>query len=355
MDLRSEILDRALEHGFDLAGIAPFGPPPDAERFETWLVAGRHGSMGWLERGRRATVDPRSAWPEGRSLLVVAAGHSRSELRLEDGTRVARYAAGRDYHNWFGRRLRKLRRSLAEDGLAAPSRAFVDATPLLERSHAAAGGLGFASKAANLLHPRFGPWMFLGELILDADLEPTPTPPAGSCGTCTACIDACPTGAIVGPGEIDARLCISHATIEQRGPVDEPMRTGVDDWLFGCDVCSEVCPWGSKAPDLSGRLGTRPEFESGGAAASAADVLALEADDDQHAARWAGSPLRRPRRTGLARNAALVLGNRPREGGAVALRRALEHDPDATVRATAFWALVRGHARDAGVRHTLDR
>jgi len=357
MARREEILERALEHGFDLAGVAPFGPPPDAERFRAWLDAGRHGSMGYLERGRLATLDPRTQWPAGRSMLVVGLGHSRPALRLADGARVARYAAGRDYHNLMGKRLAKLRRALVADGLCDAGSAFVDATPLLERSHAAAAGLGFASKAANLLHPRFGPWFFLGEIILEVDLEPTPAQvPAGSCGTCTACIDACPTDAITAPGEVDARLCISYATIEHRGLVPHEVRERTGDWVFGCDVCSEVCPWGGRAPDLGERFGgTRAPLADGGEASSAAAWVALDPDDDAHRERWAGSPLRRPGRAGLARNAAVALGARPSEGGAAALRSALAGDPDPAVRAAAFWALVRAHVRDAGVREALDR
>lgn len=357
MSRRDEILERALEHGFDLAGVAPFGPPPDADRFRAWIDAGRHGSMAYLERGRIATLDPRAQWPAGRSLLVVGLGHSRAAATLEDGARVARYAAGRDYHNVMGKGLAKLRRSLVADGLCAAGSAFVDATPLLERSHAAAAGVGFGSKAANLLHPRFGPWFFLGEIILEVDLEPTPAQvPAGSCGTCTACIDACPTAAITAPGEVDARRCISYATIEHRGLAPHELRERTGPWLFGCDVCSEVCPWGAKAPDLAERFGgTRAPLAEGGGASSAARILGLPPDEAAHRERWAGSPLRRPGRAGLARNAAVVLGARPSEGGAAALRTALEGDPEPGVRASAFWSLVRAHARDAGVREALDR
>lgn len=354
---RESILEQAREVGFDLVGIAPFGPPPDAAHFESWLDEGRHGSMAYLERGRRATVDPRSQWPAGKSLLVVGLGHSRPPVELPGGGVVARYAAGRDYHNVVSKMLQKLRRALVRRGLASPGSSFVDATPLLERSHAAEGGLGTRSKAANLLDVRFGPWFFLGEMILDVDLSPTPAPDRlPSCGTCTACIDACPTSAIVEPGRVDATRCISYHTIEHRGLVGHDLRAATGPWAFGCDVCSEVCPWGSKAPDLSARFGTRPAFEAGaGEGGTLVDLLDASPEEEAHRERWRGSPLRRPGREGLARNAAVALGTVASERGRDALLRSLESDPAPMVRAAAGWALTRAHLEDAGVREALDR
>lgn len=349
------ILELARSEGFDLAGLAPLEPPRDAPRFEAWLEAGHHGSMAWLERQRERIVDPRRVAPGARTLLVVGLGHARAAGELPGGGRVARYALGRDYHNLIGKRLRRLARRLEEAGLARTVRRVVDAGPLLERSHAEAAGLGFGSRAANLLHPRFGPWFFLGELLLEEELEPTaPGPPTGSCGTCTACLDACPTGALLAPGLLDAPLCLSYQTIEQRGPIPRELREPLGDWLFGCDVCSEVCPWGREAPDASSTFGSHPGLESGALA-----LLAGEGDRAGRAAalagRLEGSPLRRPGREGLARNAALVLGNRPDDAGREALLRALDQDPAPLVREAAAWGLARGHGRDAGVRAALER
>ena len=353
------VLDEARQIGFDLAGIAPFSPPPDASRFERWIEEGFHGSMDYLARGQGATLDPASQWPAGKSLLVVGLGHSRPAIELAGGGRIARYAAGRDYHNVVGKMLTKLRKRLIQLELCAPASLFVDATPLLERSHASAAGLGFASKAANLLHPKFGPWFFLGEIILETDLAPTPAQvPHGSCGTCTACIDACPTDAITEPGRVDARRCISYSTIEHRGLVAHELREQTGPWAFGCDICSEVCPWGSKAPDLGQRFGTRPEWQDENAAEGetlASMLLTGDQPEGQHAARYQGSPLRRPGREGLARNAAVALGNEPTERGRDALLTALETDPSPMVRAASAWALSRAHASDAGVPAALDR
>lgn len=345
--LRSELaLEIAREVGFDLAGIAPVAPPPAAARFERWLDEGRHGGMSWLERDRARIADPRRVLSGARSLLVVGLGHSRAAVELAGGGRVARYAAGRDYHNAMRRLLRKLARRLERAGFSGPWRGIADAGPLLERSHAARAGLGFESKAANLLHPAFGPWFFLGELFLGDELDPTDAPPAGSCGTCTACLDACPTGAIFEPGRVHAPDCISYLTIEERGPVPRPMRPAIGEWAFGCDLCSEVCPWGHRAPDLADRFGHHRALEGG----LASWILAEEPFTE----RFGGSPLQRPRREGLLRNAAIVLGNVPSERGRRALLHALR-DPSALVREAAGWGLAHGHAAEGEALGALER
>jgi len=342
-----DVQERALELGFDLAGIAPLGPPRAAERFQRWLAAGHHADMDWLVEKAERILDPRLSLPAGKSLLVVGLGHARAALELGDGARVARYAAGRDYHHVLGKKLRRLAGELRARGWLGEWKKVVDAGPLLERSHAAEAGLGFESKAANLLNPRHGPWFFLGELLVDVEFEPTPTPPVGSCGTCTACLDACPTAAIIAPGVVDARLCLSYHTIENSGPIPHALRPALGPWVFGCDVCSEVCPWGKHAPDAAARFGTHPALPEG----NLARWLGLgPAEFETH---FAASPLRRAGRAGLLRNAALVLGNRPSEAGRIALRKALE-DPEPLVRAASAWALARAHGGEAGVRDALE-
>jgi epoxyqueuosine reductase len=343
-----EVLELARELGFDLAGVAPLRPPPRALEFQAWLRGGLHADMTWLEKQRQHILDPRLLLEGGKSLLVVGLGHARSACETGGGGRVARYAAGRDYHNVLGRRLRRLAKALRARGLLGRWRKVIDAGPLLERSHAAEAGLGFESKAANLLHPRFGPWFFLGELLLDVELEPTPLAPAGSCGTCTACLEACPTRAIVAPGMVDARRCLSYHTIENRGPIPHELREPLGPWVFGCDVCSEVCPWGDDAPDLSARFGLHRAVERGSLAAW------LGLTEAEFEGELEGSPLRRPQRAGLARNAALVLGNRPSEEGRRSLTEAVS-DASPVVREAAFWGLARGHARERGVPELLDR
>jgi epoxyqueuosine reductase len=346
------VLEIAGEVGFDLAGLAPLSPPRDAGRFGAWLDEGRHGGMAWLERSRERIVDPgRLLGGRPGTILSLGLAHSRAAIERADGARVARYAAGRDYHNAIGALLRKLRRRLAGEGLlpAEPwARGIVDAGPLLERSHAAEAGLGFASKAANLLHPAFGPWFFLAELLLPVELEPTGAAPLGSCGTCTACLDACPTGAITAPGAVDARRCISYQTIENRGSIPRGLRARHGAWLFGCDVCSEVCPWGRAAPDLAQRFGAHAALERGEL------VTWLTVGDAAWDELTRGSPLRRAGRAGLARNAAVVLGNVPSEDGRRVLLQALASDPAASVREAAGWALARAHAAEPGTRPALE-
>lgn len=342
------VVELAQEVGFDLVGCAPLRRPRGADRFEAWLNAGHHAEMDWLRRDRERIVDPARNLPGGRSLVVLGLGHARPAVRTPEGARLARYAAGRDYHNLIRKKQRRLARRLRTLGLAGEWRAVVDAGPLLERSHAAEAGLGFESKAANLLHPVHGPWFFLGALLVDAELEPTPTPPPGSCGTCTACLDACPTAAILEPGLVDARRCISYHTIENRGPVPHELREAASEWAFGCDVCSEVCPWGREAPDRSAVMGTHPLVEAG-------PLDWLQTSEAAFAGAFEGSPLRRAERVGLARNAAQVLGRHPADAGRTALQVALESDPSPVVREAAHWALVRGHPADRGVRSALER
>jgi epoxyqueuosine reductase len=343
-------LSLAHEVGFDHAALAPCAPPPDLPRFDAWLAAGRHADMDWLARERERIAEPRRLLPTGKTLLVVGLAHPRPAVRLGDGARVARYAAGRDYHNLVTKRLRRLARRLVAEGLASDWRAVVDAGPVLERSHAVRAGLGFESKAANVLTPEHGPWVFLGELLLDAELDADPTPlPAGSCGTCTACLDACPTEAIVEPGIVDARLCISYQTIENRGSIPRALREALGEWVFGCDVCSEVCPWGRAAGDRSDVFGTHPAVERG----SLVDWLGRSESTSAEALR--GSPLQRTQPVGLARNAALALGNRPSYEGLRALRVTLETHASPVVRESAGWALLRGHGADAGVRAAVER
>ena len=351
MNTEAAILDMALEAGFDLAGLAPLAPPPDAARFEKWLDDGLSADMGWLAANRERIADPRGLAKGPASLLVVAMAHHRPAFELPGGGRVARYAIGRDYHNRLGKSLKRLAKALDRAGLLMPNRAgraLCDAAPLLERSHAAEAGVGFASKAANLLHPAHGPWFSLGELVLEGDFEPSGGPPNGSCGTCTACIDACPTDAILEAGRVDAGRCISYQTIENRGAIPHDQRETLSGWAFGCDICSEVCPWGGRAKDHASAWGTHQRLEGGLESWLSQDAASFSAD-------WQGSAVQRPRREGLARNAALVLGKRPSQTSRDLLQGLLRDDPSPMVREAAAWALAKGHAGDRGVAQELER
>jgi len=346
MSREQDIAQLAREVGFDLFGIAPLRPPKDAERFRDWLRSGRNAGLAYLESDAERILDPARLVPGGKSILVLGLGHSRAAVELPGGGRVARYAAGRDYHNVVVKKLRRLLRELKRRGWVREARTIVDAGPLFERSHAEEAGLGFASKAANLLHPAYGPWFFLGEVLVDLELEPTPAPELGSCGSCTACLDACPTQAIPAPGVIDARLCLSYHTIENPGRIPPAIREKMGEWAFGCDICSEVCPWGRKAPDLSARFGTHKFLEEG--------LIAWLERPDAFESRTEGSPLRRPGRDGIARNSAIALASAPDEPGLRALLRALQDDPSPVVREAAGWSLGHAFGADARARSALD-
>ncbi len=341
MPTRVERIERAaLEEGFDLASLGPAGPPPDGPAFEDWLAKGRDAAgIGYLRRNRDRLLDPRRLLDGARSILSLAVNHARGPGGFRGAGRVARYALGRDYHRVLGRMLRRLLSRLRREGLVRTARPVVDAGPILERSHAARAGIGFRSKSANLLHPRFGPWTFLAELVTDAEPGETGRRVAGTCGTCTSCIEACPTGAIVEPFVVDANRCLSYHTIENRGSIPEGIRPLLGDWVFGCDVCSEVCPFGWKAPEGGARFGSHSSLDR-----SLPEILDL--DEEAFAQAFRGSPMKRPRRAGLLRNAAVVLGNLGDPAARPSLERAAaDHDP--LVREHASWALRRLGRRGA--------
>lgn len=330
-------VDIALEEGFDRAAVDTLDPAPDAGRFEAWLEAGHAASMSYLERFRDRIADPQLTAPGAGSMLVVALGCARPEGRLADRARIARYALSRDYHRILDGMLRAVGRRLEAEDVARPVRVIVDAGPVLERSHAARVGLGFPSKAANLLDPEWGPWMLLGELFLDRAPDAVPDAPTfPTCGTCTACLDACPTGALVEPGVLDSGRCLSYLNIEHRGPIEDRWKELMGEWLFGCDVCSEVCPHGFKAMDRAEQLGTCEAARVPGAL----EWLTMAEEEWDRATR--GSAMRRAGHAGIRRNAAIVLGHLG--GGRPEVRAALEQscgDTDEGVADASRWSLAR--------------
>jgi len=323
---------RALALGFDRAAVGPAAPPEHGAAFERWLDAGHAASMDYLTRTRAERLDPARLLPGCRSVVAVALNYAREDDEASWAP-VARYARGRDYHDVMRPRLRALVDFLREAGGAGvESRAAVDTSAVLERDLAAAAGLGWIGKNTNLLIPGLGSYFFVGIVLTTADLGADPRVP-DRCGTCTACLQACPTGAFPAPYALDARRCISYLTIEHRGDVDDALKPAVADWVFGCDVCQDVCPWNRAAPP------TREPALRPAAALGALGAL-LDLDDGGFRRRFGGSAMSRAKRAGLARNAALVLGNRRERPAAPALGRALG-DPDPGVRAAAGWALRR--------------
>lgn len=333
------VRELAVEVGLDLVGVVPAGPASTWEAYCTWVAQGFGADMAYLARpvavARRA--DPRRILPEARSILVVAASYAGAPhpaLPPLHG-RVSRYAWGEDYHRWLLRRLQALVRRIGEEhGGAFPSRCYVDTGPILERAWAQSAGLGWQGNNTNLIHPRLGSYLFLGVALVGLDLEPTPADELPSCGSCTRCLEACPTGAIVAPGVLDARRCLAYLTIEHRGSIPEELRPALGEQLFGCDVCQEVCPWNRKPLAVHRNVPPPPA-----ATLYLPELLTLDAATFR--ARFRRTPLWRATPEGLARNAAIVLGNRGDPAARPSLERAAREHPSAVVREHATTALRR--------------
>lgn len=336
--LKAELISRAESLGFARVGVARAEPlSVEGERLGAWLDAGRHGEMRWMEETREVRIDPGhpGMLPGVRSVVVLVLPYARAvDERIGPSPgRVARYARGRDYHNVIGKRLRKLSTFLRESGYEA--RASVDSMPVFERAWAQRAGVGFVGKNCCVIVPGLGSHVFLACLLTTADL-PADAPMKERCGSCTLCLTACPTEAFVAPREMDARRCISYLTIEQRGEVAESDRPRLGDWLFGCDVCQDVCPYNRvpKTVESTAPFAADPRLD-----VEAASLLSM---DDARFRVWSeGSPLRRPGRAGLARNAAYVLGNVGDKRHLPVLRHAAEHDESKAVRDASRWALAQ--------------
>jgi epoxyqueuosine reductase len=292
-----------------------------------------------MHRPAELLSDPRRLQKSAKSIVSLGVSYYPGEHpeNAEGGGRVARYAWGRDYHEVIKGRLFRLRKELEEElGVKIKARGFTDAVPLLERSAAQHAGLGFFGRNSCLINGEMGSYFFIADLIVDVELEPD-APGSGTCGRCTRCMGRCPTGAIKAPGVVDARLCISYLTIENRGEIPRRLRPLVGDWAFGCDVCQEVCPYNkrkatrSRWPEFSGGAGAGPYLEM-------EEVLGLRTEEEFER-RFAGTPLTRPGRAGLLRNCCVVAGNLRLREAVPALVRCLREDPSPLVRSHAAWAL----------------
>ena len=359
--LKGSVRAAARACGFDQVGFAPAETPRHAEEYEAWLARGYHGEMAYLARedAVRRRLDPREALPGCRTLIVVSllygsdpvtpaphetpaqdppAGPAQPDRRLPI---VARYALGRDYHDVFEERLDDLGAAIERLAPGARTKRYVDYGPVLERDHAQRAGLGWIGRNTMLLHPDFGSYFMLGELLTDLEIEPDPPFVHDRCGTCRRCIDACPTEAILEGRMLDARLCISYLTIELRGSIPEALRPAIGTRVFGCDICQEVCPWNSDAPSPA-----RAPFEPrpgqpmppADMAVWAEELAGLDAEEFR--ARYRGTAFSRPGRDGLLRNLAVGLGNAGGPAARPVLRR-LEADPSPLVREHARWAMAR--------------
>ena len=356
VNLTEQICHKARDLGFDLVGVAPAYPIPTLRAYRTWLDQGYHGEMGYMARPDRVErrEDPARIVPGVRSIVCVGLNHYPGGLPAEfrdDPSRglISNYAWGLDYHDLMIPRLEELVAFISArvgPGHRVVSRVYVDTGPVLERAYAVAAGLGFIGKNTCLIHPKMGSWLFLGEILLDLELDSTPAEMGVSCGSCRRCLDACPTGALVAPYVLDARRCISYLTIELKGPIPHDLRPSMGNWIYGCDVCQAVCPWQRFAnPTVERSLLAE---EPGHAAPLLLDLM--EMDEAAFQQRYSRTPIARIGRRRLLRNVAVALGNWGDARAVPALTRALNASAP-LVRGHAAWALDHvgaGPSQDAG-------
>lgn len=356
--LKGRIRDAARRIGFPLCGFARIEPPPaavspaavaHADFVRQWLADGNAAGMAYLERGLAKRLDPRLILPEARSVITVGYRYVPPPLPPVDWQgalrgRIAAYALDTDYHRIVRQKLDELAATLTALHPDVLALSYVDTGAILEREWAASGGIGWFGKNTNILHTEEGSYFFLGELLTNLEFEAEPMVP-DHCGICTRCLDQCPTQALKPGFVLDARLCISYLTIEHRGPIPVELRAKLGNWIFGCDVCQDVCPWNEKlvkrdgVPDSASLLPYLP------------DLLRLDVGGFE--ARFHRSAIRRATRDGFVRNVAVVLGNSHNPAAVPVLSDALEHDPSALVRAHTAWAL--GEIRNGDARRALDK
>jgi len=343
--LEQAIKDQARRLGFSLAGVTTPEPPPHLSAFERWLEADRHGTMQYLadEHARTRRADPRQILPECKSILVLAAPYAdpksaEASERPAPGPsgRVAAYAWGDDYHNVFLPRLRELVAFIEElVGHPVPNRYYTDTGPILERGLAQRAGLGWIGKNTCLINPRHGSYFLLAEIMLSIELEPDVPFTTDHCGTCTRCIEACPTHCILPDRTLDARRCISYLTIELKDEIPEELRSLLGDWVFGCDICQMVCPWNRFATEtVEEAFSPRPDIPRPNL------IHELELTPEAFNRKFRNSPVKRAKRHGYLRNLAVAAGNSRDEKTIPALERA-GNDTEPLIRKHADWALKR--------------
>jgi len=351
LELTQRLKAEALRLGFSHVGIDPAVPPPGYDRFMEWLRAGRAAAMTYMEKHAEVRAHPDRLLDGVRSIVMVCAVYGKSSTGPADPKhgKIARYARGQDYHRALWDRLEELLSWVCKQSPETRGRAVVDTAPLLERDFARLAGLGWIGKNTMLINRKLGSFTVLGALLLDAELAPDAPHVANHCGTCTRCLEACPTRAFPGPYQLDAHRCISYWTIEHRGAIVEEFADQLHGWVFGCDVCQDVCPWNRKSPDGQlPELAERPQFAE-------PDLIEwLYRDEATWKSALKGTSLARAKRVGLVRNAALVLGaGRIAEAVPALLRRLADTSEDLTVRTAAAWALGRigTEPARAGLRH----
>jgi epoxyqueuosine reductase len=342
LSLEQLLKAQACGLGFDLVGITSLGPMETATVFEGWVARGYAGEMDYLSRGAEKRRDSRLPVHGTKSAIVVGLDYGG---RAPTGP-IARYARGQDYHDVMLGKLGELHEWLeAETRSPVEGKAYVDTGPILERELARRAGLGWFGKNTNLVNPHIGSFFFIGALLVDLDLAPDAPFEADRCGTCTRCLDACPTAAFVEPRLLDATRCISYLTIELKGAIPLDLREQVGTHIYGCDICQDVCPYNIKFAQELREAAFAPRAALGDRDARTLARELVTMDDDGFRAAFRNSPIKRAKRRGLARNAAVVLGNVGDEGDAQALALACG-DPEALVRDHAAWALEQISSRE---------
>ena len=350
-DLKARMTARALEEGFSKCRVTrPDAIPEAAARLGSFLQAGRHGQMHWMAKRTGWRGNPAALWPEAQSAVMLAEAYTPSHDPLEmlgkpDRGVISAYAQNKDYHDLVKKRLKRLGRWLIEEA-GGEIKVFVDTAPVMEKPLAEAAGLGWQGKHTNLLARDLGNWFFLGCLFTTVEMEPDP-PESENCGSCTACLDICPTGAFPAPFQLDARRCISYLTIEHDGEVDEALRSGIGNRIYGCDDCLAVCPWNKFAIRATEtRYAAREDLR----APQLADLVKL--DDRAFRRKFSGSPIKRIGRNRFVRNVLYALGNSNDPANRDHAAR-LANDPDAAVADAARWAAKRLCTRDR-IQHAAD-
>lgn len=340
-DLAARISGEAAALGFAVCGFTGAGEDPlRSQRLETWLGEGNHASMEWMEARAEHRRSPQGLWPAARSVIALGMSYAPAHdpLALEgwpDHARISVYAQGKDYHDVVKKRLKALARWLVATAPEADVKVFVDTAPVMEKPLGEAAGIGWQGKHTNMVSPTHGSWLFLGAIYTTLDLAPA-EPHRDLCGSCRACMDACPTDAFPAPYRLDARRCISYLTIEHKGPIAEEFREALGNRIYGCDDCLAVCPWNKFASEAQAIREFLPRAEL--VAPRLAELLAL--DDAGFRALFSGSPIKRIGRDRFVRNCLYAAGN----SGNPALTapvRALIADPDPVVAEAAGWALEK--------------
>ena len=346
-ELKTALLAEAHALGFDVCRVANAEKPPHAAEFREWLGEEKHGDMAWLERNADRRTDPNLVLPGARTIVVLGMNYwnrdpaPNPKFKIQNSKfsagRIARYAWGDDYHDIIEPKLWQLDEWLQKHGGA--QRQYVDTGPVLERDFAATSGLGWQGKSTMLIHPKLGTWLFLASILTTLELPPD-EPMRDHCGKCTRCITACPTGAITAPHELDARLCISYLTIENKGPIPEALRPLIGDRIYGCDDCLDACPWNRFAQQSRETRFAAREFVT----MSLRDFLAL--DDDAFRTLFRGSPIKRIKRARFLRNVCVALGNIGTDDDLPALKNAAA-DPSPLIAEHAQWAIQEIKTRSA--------